>query len=181
MTNLAHGMNHLQSKVLTFLFIAVTLACAVDVPKSAAQKTTHSGVKTTKKFSDVIPFCLIAVAATDLEGHRGWMAMSPENTGEADGNTAAELIQYFNKLPQQRKKQGIYIWSSITHLKDAKVSKAHMSELQVKSYADPSWLEADRRYVAELATACNKAGVSLWVNTVLGGTSDNIEFQKLTK
>jgi hypothetical protein len=51
------------------------------------------------------------------------MSMSPENTGEADGDTAAELIQYFSKLPKKRKKEGIYIWGSSTHLKDAEASK----------------------------------------------------------
>ncbi len=171
MTNLAHGMNHLQSKVLTCLILAVTLASAVDVPKPDS--------KVTKNLSDVMPLCLIGVMG-DNDGHMSWLAMSPKNASEAYGDTAAELIQYFNKLPQERKKEGIYIWGSLAHLKDAEASKANMTDFLAKRFADPTWLEAERSYIAKLAAACRKAGVSLWVNTAMNGRREDMDFKKLT-
>ncbi len=173
MTNLTSDMIHSTLKVLLLLLTAFTLANAVDSPKPAS--------KVTKSVSDVMPFCLICVMGDD-DGNMSWVGMSPENASEAFGDTAAELIQYFSKLPQERKKEGIYIWGSLAHLKDAEASKAHMTDFQAKRFADPAWLEAERSYIAKLAAACRNAGVPLWINTAInGGREKHIEFKKLTQ
>jgi hypothetical protein len=171
-TNFTGDMIHSTHKVLLLLLTAFTMANAVDVPKPASNVT--------KNLSDVMPFCLIGVEAGS-DGKRGWVAISPENASEAFGDTAEELIHYFIKLPQERKKEGIYIWGSLAHLKDAKASKAHMTDFLAKRFADPTWLEAERNYIAKLAAACRKAGVTLWINTAINGSREDMEFKKLTQ
>ncbi|WP_395750886.1 hypothetical protein [Prosthecobacter sp.] len=172
MTNLTGDMIHSTHRILLLLLTAFTMANAVDVPKAATTVT--------KSLSEVIPFCLIGLEGDD-DGNMGWVAMSPENSSEALGDTAAELIQYFSKLPQERKKKGIHIWGSLAHLKDAESSKAHMTDFQANRIADPKLLEAERSYIAKLTAACRKAGVSLWINTAINGSRENMEFNKLTQ
>jgi hypothetical protein len=56
-----------------------------------------------------------------------------------------------------------------------------MTDYRRKLLADPVWLNAERSYVADLVDACNKTGISLWVNIEINGTKDNVKFKKLTQ
>jgi hypothetical protein len=177
MTNLTGDMIHSTLKVLLFLCIPFTLLHAADVPKAAVERPEAKVVVRKRSLHEVLSFCMINLS----HGTDAWVSTSPDRTIEADGDTGAELVQFFHKLPQTRQKEGIYIVGSITFLRDVEASKDRMSDFQKQLINDSVKLADMRRYVADLTDACNKAGVSLWINTAINGSREDMEFKKLTQ
>jgi len=179
MSNLISDMIHSTLKVILFLCIPFTLLHAADVPKTALESIRPETKVVVRKRSlrEVLSLCLINLS----HGTDAWVSTNPDGTIGGDGDTGADLVQFFLKLPQARQKEGIYIVGSITFLRDVAASKDRMSDFQKKLIDDSVKLADMRRYVADLTDACNKAGVSLWINTAINEDREDMEFQKLTK
>ena len=173
-------MIHSAFKFILFLCITFTLLHAADVPKATLETTRPEAKVVVRKrnLHEVLSFCMINLS----HGTDAWVSTNPDGTVAGDGDTGADLVQFFHKLPQTRQKEGIYIVGSITFLRDVEASKDHMTDFQKQLINDVATLADMKRYVADLTDACNKAGVSLWINIeLLNESSKDIEFKKLTK
>lgn len=133
--------------------------------------------KMTKGLKDVLPSCVVGLPSNE-EPLCSWTVVDTKGMHESEFEKPAELIGYFQGLPNDRKKMGIVIWGSLTHLKDPEASKKDMTDHQKKVFSKPGWLEAYRSFVSELANACKKESIDLWINTGLGASA--IEFINLS-
>ncbi|WP_395742316.1 hypothetical protein [Prosthecobacter sp.] len=169
----------MKTQIAHFIF-AHLLSALLLVPLTApAQQETEaqmSGQFTAPKLDDLMPFFLVG-SEMDMSPDEPWIIVLPDRSANGSHSTAA-VIRAYQQLPDERRKKGIILFGSLTHLKKAQLNQKNMTPFQLKMYKNAEWLKARTAFVGELVAACDKAGIDLWVNTNLG--SDDIHFIRLT-
>ena len=140
-------------------------------------KDKKSDQFTAQHLADVLPFFVIA-SDMEISSDEPWAIVLPDRTANETSSTSG-VVRLYNQLPDDRKKKGVVLFNSLTHLENIPLGKKAMTAFQVKMYEDGDWLKAKKAAVAELVQACDKAQVDLWVNTNLGG--GEIHFIRLTQ
>lgn len=126
--------------------------------------------------------CVVWYGANPPPKEDQWLMMNPQARGDKLVDTAEEVVAYYRALPPERRSAGIFITQDYTHLRHPDLLPPWMSEHMRKLMNDPQWMEARRRQVQALATACQAAGIPLWVNTDLGGGGQggrSVRFERL--
>lgn len=116
-----------------------------------------------------------------------WMVSGADGRVDrrADGSvvksfdTPEELLAYFHTQAEERTKRGIFITGEFTQLKNPAAFEPLMSDHVKKLLANPRWVANRKKNIDQLAQACERAKIDLWVNVTLGGK--DVRFRKLTR
>ena len=112
-------------------------------------------------------------------GPNNWLVMGANGRMEKSCHSPEELIAYFRTLPKERTARGIIITSDITNLKDPAAAQAQMSAHVKSLLANPAWVAARKKSMADLTAVCEREKIDLWVNVFPEGKG--LRFCKLTR
>ena len=78
---------------------------------------------------------------------------------------ATGVLKVFDRQSEQRKKRGIFIYSSSYAVSNLPEEKQWMSLYLKKLYDSPEWRRSEASLIEDLRRECEKHGILLYVNT----------------
>jgi hypothetical protein len=94
-----------------------------------------------------------------------WILFNKDGNHELSPKDGKEVVEYFKKQPDSRRKSGILIFSSSYAVPDTPEERAILTAYQLKTWKIPEWLKSQAALIDDLKRECALEGIPLYVNT----------------